>query len=289
MADEVDEAGEVIDAGAERIDRLWPDAADGLDDEELLAEYAMPIGRGDDARAQTWLRMNFVSSVDGAVTRGGVAGDLGGPGDERVFKLLRRQADVVLLGVGTARAEGYGAMVLDADAEDWRLARGLTAQPVCALVSGALDLDPGSELFRGAPVRPIVYTVAETASTPGGEQRRAGLDEVADVVVAGETELDAVMMKRDLGERGLHRVHSEGGPTLFGSLVAVPGMVDELCLTLAATLEAGNAGRIAHSAAAVPTGMELASVLRSGDELLLRYRAVGTDAGDAGGADAVGG
>ena len=39
-----------------RIDRLWPDPADDLDDEALLAGYAPP--------AWSWLRMNFIASLD---------------------------------------------------------------------------------------------------------------------------------------------------------------------------------------------------------------------------------
>ncbi|MGO1547717.1 MAG: dihydrofolate reductase family protein, partial [Microbacterium gubbeenense] len=65
--------------------------------------------------------------------------------------------------------------------------------------------------------------------------------------------------------------HSEGGPSMFGSSLA-QGAVDELCLTLAPTLEGGTARRIAASAEASPTPMQLISVLRSGEELLLRYR-----------------
>ena len=78
-------------------------------------------------------------------------------------------------------------------------------------------------------------------------------------------------VREELRRRGLLRIHSEGGPTLFGAFLAA-GAVDELCLTLAPTLEAGPAQRIAHAMPAVPTAMELAGVLRAGDELLLRYR-----------------
>ncbi len=241
-----------------RIDRLWPEPAEDLDDDALVATYAFP-------EEPTWLRVNFVSSLDGAATRDGRSGGLGDDADHRVFDLLRRPADVVLVGAGTVRTEGYGAMALDDAAVAWRREHGLPPQPVFALVSRRLDLDPGSAVFADAPMRPVVYTV-----TAADAERRAALSEVADVVDAGQTEVDLTAMKQDLASRGLARIHSEGGPTLFGALIA-QGVVDELCVTAAPTLESGDAPRIAVGSPSCPTDMALAAVLRAGDELLLRY------------------
>src|SRR5690606_8293646 len=153
------------------IDRVWPDPAADLDDAALLDLTSFPADR-------TWLRMNFISSLDGAATRGGRSGELGDPADRRLFELLRRSADVVLLGAGTARIEGYGAMRLSDDAAAWRTDAGLAPQPTFALVSRSLALDPASPVFTDAPVRPIVYTVASASA-----ERRAELSRVADVLV----------------------------------------------------------------------------------------------------------
>lgn len=240
------------------IARLWPEPAAELDDDALLAACAFPADR-------PWLRMNFISSLDGAATRDGRSGGLGDAADRRVFDLLRRPADVVLLGAGTARAEGYGAMRLDDAAAGWRAAQGMPDHPVLALVSRRLALGADSPIFVDAPVRPIVYTIADAPV-----DRRAALAQVADVVDVGQREVDPHRVRADLAARGLSRIHAEGGPTLFGAFLAA-GAVDELRLTLAPTLEAGDAQRIAHSTLAAPTGMALASVLRAGDELLLHY------------------
>ena len=240
------------------IDSLWPAPGTALTDEQLLESYA--------PAALPWLRMNFVSSLDGAVTRDGLSGGLGDDADHRVFELLRRWADVVLLGAGTARDEGYGAMALPEESVRWRLAHGLAPQPVFALVSQRLALDPVSPIFADAPVRPLVFTVEDAPAGP-----RTALAEVADVVTVGAREVEPMRVREELRRRDMLRIHSEGGPTLFGAFLAA-GAVDELCLTLAPTLEAGPAQRIAHAMPAVPTAMELAGVLRAGDELLLRYR-----------------
>ena len=207
-----------------------PDEVLDLDDDALLELYAPRRGT---------LRVNFVATVDGSSTTDGLSGHLGGAADRRVFGLLRRLCDVVVVGAGTVRDEGYGPMVLsDADAA-WRSAHGYAAQPVFALVSRSARLDPGSRIFTEAPVRPLVLT----SGTAPAEARRA-LAAVADVVVCGDETVEPGLLRHALAERGLDRVLCEGGPSLLGDLVA-GDVVDELCLTIAPQLEGGTGPRIA--------------------------------------------
>jgi riboflavin biosynthesis pyrimidine reductase len=238
------------------ITSLVPVVDGPLDDAALADHYS----RG---AASHWLRVNFVSSIDGAATVNGVSGGLGGDADHRVFDLLRTLCDVVLVGAGTVRKEGYGAMRLsDADSAT-RVARGLAPQPVFAIVSGSLDLDPASSVFSEAPVRPIVVTSG--AVTPS-----SALEQVADVLVCGETSVDPTVTLAALAERGLTRIHCEGGPSFFGSLLAAD-VVDELCLTLSPLLAGGASGRIVGGDLPAPRRMSLAGLLNSEDNLMLRY------------------
>ena len=240
-----------------RIDQLWPDPMDDLGDDELLADLAQPAG--------PWLRVNFVSSVDGAATTAGVSGGLGDASDKRLFELLRRVSDAVLVGAGTVRAEGYVGLRVSDESARWREKRGLPAHPVFAIVSGSLDLDPASEIFTDAPVRPVVIVTARATA-----EQRARFDGLADIVEAGADTLDVPLALAALHERGLRHVLNEGGPSLFGALIAA-GAVDELCLTVSARLEAGDAPRIAHGAIDVPAALRLERVLRHESTLLLRY------------------
>jgi riboflavin biosynthesis pyrimidine reductase len=242
-----------------QIDSLWPNPGSDLDDDMLTA------GLLRDDRSEPWLRVNFVSSIDGAATRDGLSGALSGEADKRVFDALRRPADVVLVGAGTVGAEGYGPMRLDEPAVRWRVANALPRHPVFAIVSASLDLEPSSRIFADAPVRPIIVTID---SSP--RDRRAALAEVADVIVCGDDSLDSHAVVAALRDRGLAQVHCEGGPTLFGALLA-DDAVDELCLTVSPQLGAGSARRIASGALPESRGMTLASVLHSDGTLLLRY------------------
>ena len=251
------------------IGRGWPPpAAAVLDDDELIGCYAI------DDRSRPSLRLNFVASIDGAATHAGVSGGLSGEADKRVFDILRRLCDVVLIGAGTLRVEGYGPMRLDAASVRWRRANGLVEQPVFAIVSGTLRLDPASRVFTEAPVRAIVITVG--ASSPAA---RAALSRVADVIVCGEETLDVAVMLAELAKRGLRQVLSEGGPTLFGSLLEAD-CADELCLTISPLLEAGDASRIADGHLSQARRMSLQHVLVSDNMVMLRYlRARGTSTG----------
>lgn len=184
------------------------------------------------------LRADFVSSVDGAVTIAGLSRGLQTPGDNQVFAALRDLADVVLVGAGTARLEGYAVVALSARRRAIRQRFGLTEQLPTAVVSQSLQLDPASRLFGDDGPRTIVLTCA--AADP---EMRAALQKRADVVPVGDDVVDLGAARSALADRGLTRIVCEGGPTLFADL-ARSGLVDELCLSLSPRLAGPGPGRI---------------------------------------------
>jgi riboflavin biosynthesis pyrimidine reductase len=199
-----------------------------------------------------------VASADGAVTVKGRSGGLGSAPDRQVFGVLRRLADVVLAGAGTVRAEDYRGARLPTFGTD-------TPPPV-AVVTGSADLDPASRLFTDTAVAPIILTLASAPSGRREQLAAAG----GDVVVLERLTPDLVLA--ELGRRGLHRVLCEGGPSLFGDLVAADA-VDELCLTVAPLLTGGTAGRISRGPeGGLPRSLELVGVLHEAGILLLRYQ-----------------
>ncbi len=218
--------------------------------------------------ARPWVVANFVASLDGAVSVGGRSGGLGGPTDKAAFHALRAAADVILVGAGTMRAERYGPARPSAEARARRRERGRDEVPRIAVVSGRLDLDLGAPFFTEAETRPIVVT--HEAADPA---RRAEVAGVADVLVAGATAVDPADALGALGVLGADVVLAEGGPTLLGGLITAD-VVDELCLTVAPLVAAGEAGRIAHGHEEAVREMEVAHVLAADEgHLLLRYLA----------------
>jgi riboflavin biosynthesis pyrimidine reductase len=154
-------------------------------------------------------------------------------------------------------------MILDAASVDARVAAGLKPQPTFAIVSGSLDLDPASDVFAKAPVRPLVLTSESGPPNPA-------LAKVAEIVTCGATAVDPVAIVSALAERKLTRIHCEGGPSLFGSLL-IADVVDELCVTVSPLLVGGDSGRIVRGDVPDPRAMSLAGILRSEDTILLRY------------------
>lgn len=210
---------------------------------DLDQVYAWPEGR--------CLRVNFVSSLDGATAVEGRSGGLSAPADKAVFAHLRATCDVIVVGATTARAERY------------RPAR----VPV-AVVSAGLSVSPDDRLFRPEPgaASPLVFTCAAAPT-----ERRAALARCAEVVDCGDEAMDLHLLVAELEARGHSRQLCEGGPTLFASLLAA-GVVDELCLTVGPVLVAGDARRVTHGPTlAAPQKATLVSVLEEEGALLLRY------------------
>jgi riboflavin biosynthesis pyrimidine reductase len=226
------------------VRQLYPEPVDPIDPADVYVDRPAVADR-------PAVRLNMISSVDGATTLEGVSGGLGSLGDKRVFAVLRSLADVVLVAAGTMRAEHYGPSTV----------------PI-AVVTRTAQLDWQSAFFAEAKARPIVLT-GDDAPEENLEHAAA----VADVVLAGSGGVDLRRAVDALGERGFRHVLAEGGPTLNAEL-ALAGVLDELCLTLSPKLAAGDAKRIL-AGPALPTPMELSvrSVLEDGDYLFLRYRA----------------
>lgn len=213
--------------------------------------------------AQPWLRLNFVSSLDGAGTVDGRSEPLSGPEDKRVFGLLRMLCDALVVGAGTLREEGYRPLTLDPQRRAWRTAHGLSEYPTLVVVSGRGGLDPDHPALAGAPVRPVIVTRTRTEPGP--------LAGVADIVAAGDDRVDLPAAVAELHRRGLRQILSEGGPQLFGSLTAAR-LVDELCLTMSPLLAGPGATRItAGPPIGTPQSLTLRHALLAEGLLLLRY------------------
>lgn len=212
-----------------------------------------------DPGAAPSVRAGFVVTTDGGIAHDGTSRSLQTPADAAAFHALRGVADAVVVGAGTARAEGYGPVRPRPDASAWRAARGLSEQPPLVLVSRSLDLDPGSRCFAGPAV------VVTCAAAAGRERFR-------DVVVAGDEQVDLADAVRQLADRGLTRLLCEGGPQLLTAMLRA-GLVDELCLTHTPAL-VGTAPTLLTEPLVRPVALDLRHLVDGGDGVLLGRYAV---------------
>ncbi|MGB3285320.1 pyrimidine reductase family protein [Mycolicibacter algericus] len=238
------------DPGFTRLNSTQP-----VDDAELARLYAYP--ESDDG-PRSWLRANFIGSIDGGATMAGKSGGLGSPGDRALFMLLRALADVVLVGAGTVRVENYGGARLNVTERLRRRDRGQSEVPGLAIVSRSGQLDRDARVFTDTELPPLVLTSASAAEAT--RRRLDGRAEVLNCSAGDRDRVDEAAVLAALAARGHYRVLTEGGPTLLGSFVE-RDLLDELCLTVAPYLVGGLARRIATGPGEVATPMRCAHLL----------------------------
>jgi riboflavin biosynthesis pyrimidine reductase len=178
----------------------------------------------------------MIASLDGAVVVDGRSGPLGNSTDREVLLSLRELADVVLVGAGTARGEGYGPPRKP----------GLRVGVVTN--SGAVDLS--SALFSSG----AGFLIAPEAVDLDTSR--------VDVLRAGDRRVDLTLALARLASMvpGVRMVQAEGGPTLNAGLLRADA-VDELNLTISPVMAGGDSPRVVRGAAAVDARFTLAHLL----------------------------
>lgn len=219
---------------------------------------------GDQFSGRPYTVANFVSSVDGRATIGGRSAPLSNPSDRALFHSLRESVDAVMAGTNTLRVERYGRLIKDPAARRRRADRGLAPEPLAVVASRTGQVPYEIPLFSEPEARIVEFT-GGTAPRPVAAQRelvslspeQAGLREV---------------MKRLRTEWSVRTLLCEGGPTLFGALVA-EDLIDELFLTVSPVLVGGetNPAILAGPPLPKPGRLELSSALEREGSLFLRF------------------
>jgi riboflavin biosynthesis pyrimidine reductase len=100
-----------------------------------------------------YLALNMVATVDGRAALNGSAVGIGSSIDKHLMRSLRAEADVVLHGAGTVRADPLSARV-PADLVAQRVAHGLSEQPLGAIVTRSGNLPSRHPYYDSATVIP---------------------------------------------------------------------------------------------------------------------------------------
>ena len=228
------------EAGADAVD--LPRRVDGLDPvnrDWLLRRYSKAAG--------AYLRVNMIASLNGSVAGSdGTSDSLSSRLDRRILGVIRELADVVLIGAGSVRAEGYvvparaalAVVTASGDLAGHRL--GDSAHPNSAHPQPVFIFCPSSAAGRAA------------ASTAGSRATVVPLDD-ENGMIAPATILAA------LHTLGLTRIVCEGGPVLAGQFFAAD-LVDEFCLSTSPQVVLGGRGLL-ESATPGCTGFRMRQLL----------------------------
>lgn len=212
-----------------------------LDDTALAELYAWR------PRPEAWVRCNFAASLDGSITGpDGRSASVNSEADHLVFELLRALSDVVVVGAGTLRSEGYTALNVESRWQATRSALGISEELPLVCVSGSGEVPPR---LVGAPAGSVL--MATHTHSPGLAQAREvlGGDQVLE---CGEHAVDDRELVSLLVDRGWASILCEGGPHLSSSMVAA-GVLDEVCLSVTPVVVGGSGPRMTTSDA-TPTG-----------------------------------
>lgn len=213
--------------------RLLPDPVD-----DITVSEAYGVDRPRPAE-RPWVGLCMIASLDGTTVVENTSRALGSPADQAVLLGLRRLADLIIVGAGTVRIEGYGP----------------PAKPGqrVGVVSRRGDVDLGHALFtsgRGFLIVP------ETAPDLPVDTVRAGTDAVD--LAAALAHLDADF------------VQAEGGAALNAAL-AEADLIDELNLTVSPQIAGGDGPRLTQGATPLGHRLDLAHVLEDDGFLFTRY------------------
>ncbi len=216
-----------------RLFELVPSTLDAVEvpSEAASAFIAARYARDDAA----YVRLNMITSLNGAAAGGdGTSDTLTSAVDRTVLRAIRDDADVVVVGAQTVRAEGYV----------------LPRSALLAVVTRSGEL--GGHRFEprpGAATRVLIVCPEGSPAHREGVRLAEGIDaELVPVAARPDGSLDPAAIIAALAARGHRRVVCEGGPALTAQFVAA-GVIDEYCLTVAPPIEVGE-----HAVFAVAPG-----------------------------------
>lgn len=214
------------------VRRLLPTPGqEELSDEQLVQLYGTPTDL---------VRLNMAATVDGSATGSdGRSGSINTDADHAVFGLLRSWADVIVVGSGTVKAEGYDAPRTE---PRWQ------------------------QLRTNRPAHPALAVLTADGAVPSSVDTAGGGAVFALASRAGQNFGDLVEQLRD---RGFRRILCEGGPTIAHAAVK-DGALDEVCLTWSPLLVGGDGPRILHGSGLRRTVL-LESLLEQDGTLLGRW------------------
>ncbi|MEQ1617543.1 MAG: RibD family protein [Terricaulis sp.] len=163
--------------------------------------------------------LKLATSLDGRIaTAAGESRWITGEAARAEVHRMRADADAVMIGAGTARADNPSLLARTEPAP--------ARQPARVVVTTRLDIPLEGRLFEGLRESPLVIFGAERASPA----RHAILEAVGariEQVARGADGLDIGAVLERLGGLGIDTLLAEGGGQLAASLIAA-GLVDRL-------------------------------------------------------------
>ena len=218
-----------------------------------------------------YIVLNYAVSVDGKIST-----DRRDPvrfssrKDRSLLDEIRAQADAVLIGGGTLRAEDPPARIQSAKRRDERVKTGKPPHPVSIVLSRTMRMPSKGRYFSDQQVERIIVT---PEGTPG--EMFVPFQDKAELIQVGQNSVDLPALCAILYDRGIHRMVVEGGGEVNMALFEA-GLVDEVYMTLCPVIIGGRNAPTPADGTGFPAerlaNLALVESRQVGQELFLRYR-----------------
>jgi riboflavin biosynthesis pyrimidine reductase len=218
------------------MQRVFPPPAESLSVADAYGDARPTVSSG-----RPWIGLCMVASVDGSTVLDGESRGLSSDTDREVLLTLRQLADMIIVGAGTVRAEGYGVPKKPGQR--------------IGIVSRTGDIDPSLDLITSGSGFLILPEDAPPTTI--------------DCIRAGVGDLDLDLAVRNLP--GAPRfVQVEGGATLNGALTQAD-LIDEINLTTSPQIVGGDGSRVTKNAPPTSRRFDLFQLCEDDGFLFSRY------------------
>jgi 5-amino-6-(5-phosphoribosylamino)uracil reductase len=228
--------------------------------------------------ARPWTIVHVAISADGKIaTEDRKPARFGSRLDHQRLLHVRAVADALLVGASTLTVERMRMRIPRPALVQWRVAHGLSPQPIRAILSGSLSVPPDHPVFQD---NDDDVPTAIFAGPRASRTRRRALEAQARVFTWQGQAPDPLWIGAILRrEYGVKRLLLEGGGGLNATFFSA-GVVDELFMTLCPVLAGGSDAPTpfdgqGFTADTIRRG-RLLECIRHGGEVFLRYRFTST-------------
>ena len=167
--------------------------------------------------------INSAMSADGKIsTKKRKQVKISGKADFDRVDELRATTDAIMVGIGTILSDDPSLTVKSEERRKQRLARGVEENPVRIVVDSKARTPITADILKKGPGKRMIIV---SKSAPG--ERVEALREKAEIIMAGDAEVDLKEMASELHKRGIRRLMVEGGATLNYAMTRA-GLVDQI-------------------------------------------------------------
>ncbi len=204
-------------------------------------------------------------TLDGKIATKIGSSEISGPEDlERVHQ-LRKKVDAIMVGINTLLADDPRLTVHKIPSKDFD-------NPTRIVVDSNARTPLNARILSNDA--PTIIAVSKKSSP----HKIKELEKKAEVIIAGETQVDMVQLMEKLKNNGLNSLMLEGGSTLNFSMLK-NGLVDEVKICIAPMIVGGNeaitlVGGSGFNYMADSIKLELKNSYNLGKDIILEYKVI---------------